>query len=243
MEEENKKRNNSISTIIITIIAILIIIALAFFYYYFTSQPYPVANMPSAPVQTPPVKNVPVIPEAPPEVPTFSTEVINFISPAILPAEIKEGDCQINSIAQPYRLDAWKCAASKAIYDPCFSTVLTDVVYCKMNPIEAGKDFLIKLVKPLPTPLTPKNINSNWAWFVELKDGTFCSPYTGARPIINGQVAFYGCKSNIKGEQSVLMGDLKKDLIWKAEKSILTKSGLKWVLKYSEEVEVKTVWQ
>lgn len=233
----------SLSTIIITIFAILIIIALAFFYYYFASQLEPVRNLSPAVVETSPVKNPPIIPEPLPEPQAFATEVINFVPPVTLPAEIKEGDCQINSVAQPYRQDAWKCTVGKVVYDPCFSTVLSDVVYCKMNPLQDGNDFLIKLAKPLPVPLTPKNAQDNWAWFVELRDGTYCSPYTGPRPIINGQVAFYGCKSNAAGEQAVLMGDLKENLIWKAEKATLIKSGLKWVFKFLEEAEIKTVWQ
>ncbi|MEK7080257.1 MAG: hypothetical protein AAB925_00275 [Patescibacteria group bacterium] len=228
-----KRGDASISTIIITFFAIVVIIALAFFYYYLAVKPYPSDNA---------FLNIPETVPAP-KVESFSTEVINFVPPAILPAEIKEGDCQINSVAQLYRLDAFKCFANKVAYDPCFSTGLSDIVYCKMNPLEQGNDFLIKLTKPLPPPLTPKNIQDNWAWFVELRDGTYCSPYTEARPIFQGQAAFYNCKSNTAGEQIILMGDLKKDLIWTTEKAILVKSGSSWVIKSSEEAEVKTVWQ
>jgi len=232
----------SLSTIIITIFAIAIIIALAFFYYYFTTKSYPVENPSPAVVKIPPVNNPPIIPEPPPRVESFSTEVINFVPPETLPAEIKKGDCQINSVAQPYRPDAWKCAVGKIVYDPCFSTALSDVVYCKMNPLEVGNDFLINLARPLPAPAVPKNINSNWAWFLVLEDGTELSPYVGTRPIMDGEVALYGSKI-VNGERTVLIGDLISGPIWTAQKKVLTLSGKKWVTKSSETVRIKTVWQ
>lgn len=241
--EEEKKGNTSISTVVITIIAIIIIIVLAFFYYYFVTNSYTAVNSPANVVENTPVKNITPAPQVPVKAESFSTEVINFVPPSTLPSEIKEGDCQISSLAQPYRTDAFKCAVGKVVFDPCFSTTLSDILYCKMNPLQEGGDFLIKIANPLPAPTTPKNLQDNWAWFLILRDETFCSPYTGARPIVNGQVAFYGCKSNVAGEQAVLMGDLKKDLIWKAQKATLVKNGSKWTLKSSEEVEVKTVWQ
>jgi len=240
---KEKKGSASISTIIITIFAIIVIIALAFFYYYLTVRPYPNDNVFLNIPKVIPAQNNLTPPEPAPEVKSFFTEVIKFVPPAILPSEIKEGDCQINSLAQPYRQDAFKCTAAKVVYDPCFSIALSDIAYCKMNPLQEGSDFLINLTKPLPLPIMPQNISENWAWFVELRDGTYCSPYTGARPIFQGQAAFYGCKSNIAGERIVLMGDLKKGSIWTAEKITLVKSGSDWIIKSSEEAEVKTVWQ
>ena len=240
---EEKKGDISISTIIITFFAIIVIIALAFFYYYLAVKTYPEDSSFSNSEGILPLNNNPSPAETTAKVEAFATEVINFVPPAILPPEIKDGDCQINSLAQPYRPDAFKCAAGKIVYDPCFSTTLDDIVYCNVKPSEQGGDFLMKLSKPLPAPVIPKNINTSWAWFVELRDGTYCSPYTGVRPIFQGQAAFYGCKSNTAGEQIVLMGDLKKDSIWLAEKATLVKSGSSWVIKSSEEAEVKTVWQ
>lgn len=238
MAEENKT-NSSISTTIITIFAIAIIIALAFFYYYFiTHQPAP----PISPQNLSPTEILPK-PVAPKPEP-FSTQAIIFNPPETLPTEIKAGDCQINSLAQPYRQDSWKCTVGKIAYDPCF-TVMPDVVYCKMNPSENGNDFLIKLPKPLPPPLVPQNIQDNWAWFLLLDDGeeTFCGPYTGTRPIASGQIAYYGCKINENRELVVLLGDIKKGQVWTAQKAILIKEGAVWTIKSSEEINIKTVWQ
>jgi len=234
----------SVWTIIITVVAIIVIIALAFLYYYFitaipaSAPPVTTVNRPQENVQKPAASETPKTPEAN----SFSTEVINFVPPESLPSEIKTGSCSVNSFAQPYRQDAWRCTAGSSTYDPCFSTVLSDVVYCKMNPLEQGSDFLIKLTKTLPAPLIPKNTNNNWAWFLVLEDGTQLSPYTGTRPMIDGEPAFYGSKIS-NGERSVIIGDLIKGQAWSAQRKILMLEGKKWVTKLTETVRIKVVWQ
>lgn len=236
MAEDQK--NYSILTIIITAIVVIIILLLAFLFYYFSTRPVPVVS--EEPAAATPVKES----EAPQVVPT---NVINFISPETLPTEKKSGYCWVNSIAQPYRQDAWRCMVGNEIYDPCFETADKSVVFCQMNPLDS-ESFLIKLTKPLPEPDVPDTVQTNWAWFLELEDGTYCSPFTGTRPFFgnppNVLVAYYGCKSDDKNEQIVLMDDLTIDgTVWTANKTILTKSGASWVIKSSEQVKVKTVWQ
>lgn len=233
---KEKRGSASISTIIITIFATIVIFTLAFFYYYLTIKPYPDNNFSEVvlPVVLPPANDIPAV--------SFSTQVINFAAPSTLPSEIKAGDCQINSLTQPYRPDAWKCVSNKVVYDPCFSIALNDLVYCKVSPLEEASDFLIRLANPLPSPVIPKNINANWAWFLALEDGTELSPYIGARPMIDGEPAFYSSKI-VNGERAVIIGDLVSGPIWTAEKKVLTQSGKNWVTKSSETVRVKTVWQ
>ena len=234
----------SVWTIIITAIAIIFIITLAFLYYYFiivvpvSAPPVTIINSPQENGQKQVASETPKTPKTN----SFSTEFINFVPPENLPSDIKNGFCSVNSVAQPYRQDAWRCMAGSSVYDPCFSTVLNDVVYCKMNPLEQGSDFLIELTKPLPTPLIPKNINNNWVWFLVLEDGIQLSPYTGTRPIIDGEPAFYGGKI-LNGGRSVIIGDLIKGQVWTAQKKILVLDGKKWVTKSTEIVRVKTVWQ
>ncbi len=180
--------------------------------------------------------------EAPEVEPKFQTEVIIFKPPEVLPAEIKDGQCQLASIAQPYRQDAFRCLVLNKFYDPCFA-VSDDVVYCKMNPLEQGNDFLIMLEEPVLPPVLPGIIKDNWAWFVELEDGTYCAPYTGAKPIIEGSQAYYGCKSNIQGQQVFLLGDLIKNSIWIAKTAIVIKEGGNSTVKSLEDSEIKRVWQ
>jgi len=241
MEEKKEKVSNS--TIVITVFAIMVIVALASLHYYFTVESYPAQDIPSVAVVNTPVKNTPaVVSEPPSEIESFSTEVISFVPPQTLPVEIKNGDCQVNSIAQPYRLDAWKCISGKFAYDPCFSTGVSDIVYCKMDPSQDGGDFLIKITKPLPTSLIPKNVNNNWVWFLVLEDGTKLSPYLGTRPIVDGEAAFYG-SSIVNGQRIVVIGDLVSRSVWTAQKKVLQLNGKNWVTQSSETVRVKTVWQ
>lgn len=238
---KEKRGSASISTIIITIFATIVIFTLAFFYYYLTIKPYPEDNFSETIL---PLNNIPSPVNSVPKVEEFATEVINFAVPASLPSEIKEGDCQINSIAEPYRPDAWKCVSNKVIYDPCFSIALNDLVYCKVKPSEEGSDFLIRLTNPLPPPVIPKNINANWAWYLVLEDGTELSPYIGARPMIDGEPAFYGSKIT-NGERAVIIGDLISGPVWTAQEKVLIQNGKNWVAKSSESVvvRVKKVWK
>jgi hypothetical protein len=129
-------------------------------------------------------------------------------------------------------------------YDPCFSNDKKDKVICQMNPL-VSNIFIINLTQTLPAPVLPKVMQDNWAWFIELEDGTICSPYTGVRPLVNKEPAYYGCKAKVKGDLDVLIGDLVKGQTWTAKRMIVTKdlAGTGWDTKSSEVVKIKTVWQ
>ena len=233
MEEENKKI--SISTIIISALAIIIILALAFLFYYYSVKSIYLTGIETASVSGPvsmPAKKEPINP----------TNVIFFKPSEVLPKLQKKGDCFASSKAEPFRADAFRCKVLNEIYDPCFTTDKTDIVFCQVNPL-APEAFLIKLTKPLPEVFLPEVALNNWAWFMKLRDGTYCSPFTGTRPVIESQVAYYGCSSDIEGEQVVLMGDLIVDDIWTANKAVLSKEDNNWIIKSSEQVEADTVWQ
>jgi len=241
MDEVPKKR--SISTIIITVTAIIIILALAFLFYYFTVKSISVISETSLPFTKASDKKQEVRPVIVP------TNVIKFSAPATLPVTQKNGDCFANSVAQPFRSDAWRCMVGNAISDPCFETGQREFVFCQMNPL-VPDSFLIKLTKVLPAPETPANKQTNWAWFLTLKDGTICSPFTGTRPFFGNppdvQAAYYGCKSNNPAEQIVLLGDLIEGAVWKANKAILTKTGgttSAWTISSTQQVDIETVWQ
>jgi len=170
------------------------------------------------------------------------TKVISFNPPEVLPETIKKGNCSASSIAEPYRDDAWRCVVDKSIYDPCFTTKETGKVFCQMNPLKENA-FLIETENPLP-PVTVENENkNNWAWFVRLRDGTFCSPYIGTRPFVGEDIAYYGCSSNEKSKTVVLMGDLISGKIWKANKAVIVQNGDNKMIESSEVVEIDSVWQ
>jgi hypothetical protein len=173
-----------------------------------------------------------------------ATKVIKFAFPTILPKETREGVCLESSLAQPFRKDAFKCTVATTIYDPCFSNEKKDKVICQMNPLQADI-FVINLTKELSGVKLPAILRTNWAWFLELEDGTICSPYTGGKPLINNIEAFYGCKAKVKGDLDVLMGDLTSGEVWTAMRMIVTKDavGTGWDTKSSEIVKIKTIWQ
>ena len=242
-------KKSSASAIVIAVIASVIIVALAGAYYYsivylpaFNPELADAGNVEeTASVQQP----AEVLPAPEPEPQEPSTSIITFAVPAILPATEKDGYCWVNSAAQPYRADAWRCMVENSIYDPCFIVPSIDSiskVFCQMDPL-APDAFLINLTKPLPEPSLPQDLPDNWAWFLEFEDGTVCAPYTGTRPFINGKTAYYGCRSGVKNETAVLTGDLKKGTMWAAEKSVLVKNGAIWTVKSSEQANIKTVWQ
>jgi hypothetical protein len=235
MEEEN---GNDIYTIIIVATAILIIIVLAFLYYYFTTKSASLV-----------VANTTFVAGVKKQNGNL-TKVIFFKPSEVLPQSKeypqKSGNCWVSSIAEPFREDAFRCTVDNAIYDPCFQTSQDGFVFCQPNPL-APEAFLIKLTKPLPLPDAPQNKQSNWAWFVKLADGTYCSPFTGTRPFFgagpDAKVAYYGCNSTRKTEQIVLMGDLLAGNVWTANKAVLIQQGQNWVIKSSEKVEADTIWQ
>jgi flagellar basal body-associated protein FliL len=181
---EDNKKDDSVVTIIITVFAVIIIIVLAFLFYYYAekSRSLGAAELASlSGYQAQPLTDT-----------SNFTKVISFQPSEILPSTIMSGNCWTNSIAQPYRKDAFRCMVENSIYDPCFTTNQEGFVFCQMNPLKA-ESFLIKLTEALPVVEIPDEKQNNWAWFVKLKDGTYCSPYTGTRPFVDDKIAYYGC--------------------------------------------------
>ncbi len=223
---EEKSKNNT-TNIIVTAIAVLIIIFLAFLLYKYSVKPIPEAIQPAAlkPIAKP-------------------TKIISFLPADILPKTVQNGSCWENSVAYPFRQDAWRCMVENNIIDPCFSAKQDGYVICPGNP-QKDEGVAIKLTKPLPKAETPKETQDNWAWFLILKDGTFCSPFTGTRPFFGpDQAAYYGCNSADDTKQILLLNDLEKGNIWKATEAILTKNASgSWTINSAKQADIDTIWQ
>ena len=237
---ENPPKKHFISTIIITTISAAVIIILAFLFYYYsvktislpTENSVSFAKKESA--KKPPVSQI------------IPTNVINFMPPAVLPTNQESGSCWTNSIAEPFRADAWRCIVGNGISDPCFTTAQKGFVFCQENPLKPDS-VLIKLTKPLPAASLPPVLQDNWAWFLTLKDGIFCAPFTGTRPFFgtgpSAQIAYYGCNSNDKNQRIYLLGDLTKGNVWTATEAISTKNGGSWTISSTQQVDIDTVWK
>jgi hypothetical protein len=201
---------------------------------------------------------------------TPATQVIAYSamnSPAVTTTStpVKKGSCFASSVAAPYRADAYRCTVGNAISDPCFELSSTSdtiisafpqntikvkgYLLCGANPAETdtSSPFVLQLTKALPKSETPTGtVPSNWAWLVELNDGTVCSPFTGTRPFdASGDVAVYSCNGAAAGE-NMIFGDLNNSSsVWTAEIGILSTSTKLFppTMLASTTVPVYAVWQ
>jgi hypothetical protein len=188
------------------------------------------------------------------------TQVIAYVPPA--PASgtpVERGSCFADSIAAPYRADAWRCMIGNAISDPCF-TMPSAVqasgtpsslpqLLCGANPATAdtSSTFVLQLTKKLPQSEMPSGtIPTNWAWVVQLNDGTICTPFTGTRPFSKtGEVATYSCNGAVSGED-LIFGDLNNSGdAWTAEVGSLSTSTATFPpsIAQSSTVPIFAVWQ
>jgi hypothetical protein len=181
------------------------------------------------------------------------TQVIDYAPVVSTDTPVMKGSCFANSIAAPYRSDAWRCTVGNAISEPCFalptSTDKLGSLLCGANP--AGNDtsstFVLQLTKGLPKVEMPTGtIPSNWAWLVELNDGTVCSPFTGTRPFdASGDVATYACHSALAGENMIFDDLHASSSVWTAEVGALSTATSTFppALVASTTVPVYAVWQ
>lgn len=151
-----------------------------------------------------------------------TTQVVTYVPPTFAPGTpVEKGSCFASSIAAPYRTDAWRCTVGNAISDPCFEVPgATSTLACGENPAttDISSVFELQLTKPLPKPdVTSGTIPNNWAWMIELTDGTICTPFTGTRPFsATGEVATYSCNGG--PDKNMIFGDLiSTSTIWTAE--------------------------
>lgn len=231
------KKTESNLTIAVAVISILIILALSFLFYYYAVKSTMLSQAETASLSGA-VGNA-----QEKESVSWRTKIIIFEPSEVFMQQQKDGECFSSSIADPFRQDAFRCQVKNEIYDPCFATENQSAVFCQLNP-SVPEAFLIKLKKALPQASVLEFMQDNWAWFVKLRDGTYCSPFTGTRPFFGGEkIAYYGCESNKDGEQVVLIGDLIRGDIWTANKAVLAKENDNWVIKSLEQIKIDSVWQ
>jgi hypothetical protein len=180
-----------------------------------------------------------------------ATQVITYVPPVPASATPTEnGSCWTNSIAAPFRADAWRCAVGNGISDPCFAIPnSTNTLLCGINPAVAASTstFVLKLTQPLPQSQPIQGLPpSNWAWLVQLSDGTLCTPFTGTLPMTaNGDVANYGCAPSPLGDDVLIFNGLNSSSsVWTAEVGdvVASTSSLPTMVS-STTVPVATVWQ
>lgn len=182
---------------------------------------------------------------------TTPTQVIAYVPRELASSTpIKQGSCFANSVAAPYRSDAWRCTVGNTISDPCFAIPGSKNLLCEVDPagISVSPEFVLQFTKPLPKAETPPGtIPSNWGWLVELSDGTFCSPFTGTLPFTaTGEVARYGCAPGPLGDDALIFGDLNANAsVWTATVGTLSSATSTFppVITASATIQVAKVWQ
>lgn len=183
---------------------------------------------------------------------TPATQVIVYAPEA--PASstpVRSGSCWTSSIAAPFRTDAWRCSVGNSISDPCFQIQESKNLLCGVDPaapITLTSTFVLKLTQPLPAPEAIQGlVPENWAWLVQLSDGTPCSPFTGTLPIAQGGIsANYGCAPQTPGGEGLLIfGDLNaSSSIWTADVGTLSASSSSLPAVTGQgTVPVARVWQ
>ncbi len=230
--------NKTNKIIVVVVLALVVLFGVGQFF----SNPY--AINPSASNQTTSTSS-----QTNPATP--ATQIIEYV-PAI-PASstpVLSGSCWTNSIAAPFRSDAWRCTVGNSISDPCFQIPNnTSSLLCNVNPTitDATSTFVLKLTKPLPAPDVPPGLPPpSWAWLVELQGGTRCTPFTGTLPITaTGDAANYGCAPGPLGTDVMIFNGLNtSSSAWTAEIGTIAEmtSSLP-IMVSSSTVRVATVWQ
>jgi hypothetical protein len=182
---------------------------------------------------------------------TPATQVIAYVPPA--PASstpVENGSCWTNSIAAPFRSDAWRCAIGNGISDPCFAIPnSTGSLMCNVNPTmpDSTSTFVLKLTKPLPQSQPIQGLPlAEQVWLIQLSDGTLCSPFEGTRPFTaSGESANYDCAPGPLGKDVLIFGDLNtSSSVWTANIGTLSAptSSLPTIAT-SSTVPVAAVWQ
>lgn len=225
----------------IIVVVVLVLIVLFGVGQFFTGS-LPIS--PSIPNQTTSTSS-----QTPPATP--ATQIIAYVPPQ--PASstpVENGSCWTNSIAAPFRNDAWRCTVGNNISDPCFQLPnSTSSLLCGINPTvtNSTSTFVLKLTKPLPAPQVPPGLPpNNWAWLVQLSNGTLCTPFTGTLPITaTGDAANYGCAPGPLGKDIMIFGGLNASSgAWTAEiGTIMESSSSLPTMASSSTIPVTTVWQ
>jgi hypothetical protein len=216
----------------VTVIIVFVLVLLFGVGQFFARAPLPSANQQAdnAPTQ--------VVRYAPPE-PASSTSVV-------------PGSCWTNSIAAPYRADAWRCAVGNGIQDPCFEIGgSTSTLLCGINPENpaSSSTFVLSLTKPLPPPeVILPSVPSSMVWLIKLQNGTLCTPFTGTLPpVMEGEnTANYDCAPGPLGKETVIFGSLNSSTsVWTANVGTLSASTSTFppLIVTSSVVPVAEVWQ
>jgi hypothetical protein len=128
------------------------------------------------------------------------------------------------------------------VLDPCFTAADGETIVCAVFPGTSSPGFQLKLSAPLPPPDVSPHAPVV-AFMIELADGTLCHSASGSTLAFDGRRLNYSCVGGSPGEQTVIVGDLETNTVWRAEKATLGRTDGGFIVERSEMVDIQTVWQ
>ena len=171
------------------------------------------------------------------------TRVVRFTPPAELPARSSSGECQAGSVAAGYRADAYRCTAGASTYDPCFSTTRAAHVLCDVDPRDPARALVVTFSNT-PVPAHEAAPFGSRAWFIELTDGSTCTPIAGTRREIGGLIEVFGCRFAQPADADGTLGDLDASRdVWTLQKVLLNKKVEPQTIKSVMMTPIATAWQ
>lgn len=170
-----------------------------------TAHPTVVQALP--PTEAPPAEPAP----APADFTRTATRVYapfaDNSQPAITISGTKRGVCWLGSLVAFLRADAWRCMSGSRLRDPCFAVSSSDrEVVCADTPW-APTGVKLELGHALPRNHQNADGGENGPpWGVELADGTRCTSFNGAAPMVADKRLNYFCERS----QLQLYGDVDR---------------------------------
>jgi hypothetical protein len=138
--------------------------------------------------------------------------LMNAFNPDIQVTDQAEGACFTGSLADPGRIDAWRCMVGNRIYDPCFvAAVDLSKVACVPTPW-ATDAVMITLTRDLPSAAgRTGSLLDAMPWGLELENGARCAvASTGAGGAIAGQRINYSCRHADGSDAGAVVGDIDR---------------------------------
>lgn len=170
----------------------------------------------------------------------LKTEVVVYKAPAVLPKDVRNGECLGPSLTLFQRDDAYRCTSGDSIYDPCFALPdASDKVICVNSE---DKEFIIKQGTPLYEKSEASQASEGGGSLkIELSNGIMCDNASGATFIIEDERASYVCSDGtwLAGEPNT------EEKVWTIKRAFLSPGD-----GYEEDriervsnIGIKKVWQ
>jgi hypothetical protein len=219
-------RTNKIIIVVVLVLVVAFGITQIFSFNGFsTIQPSSSSSVLANETSTKPVQKVSVV---------TSTRIVQYEpQQPVSSTPTEQGSCWTNSIAAPFRGDAWRCSVKSSPIDPCFQIPGNASLLCGANPAipDATSSFVLQLTQALPQSQPVQGLQpAGQAWLVELQGGRLCTPFTGTLSFTaTGDPASYGCAPDPldpSGSEVDIFTINSSSTLWTADIGALTRASV-----------------